>query len=99
MNGPIAYGIDFGTSNSSISIAYPDRVELVNVGIAIPEVLPSIVYLHRNGQRAAGEDAVQQFLVTGSAKTRCSRCDLVDHDLMDSRCKQHRIGQGCQDSR
>lgn len=99
MSEPIAYGIDFGTSNSSISIAYPDRVELVNVGTAIPEVLPSIVYLHRNGQRAAGEDAVQQFLVTGSAKTRCSRCDLVDHDLFDSRCKQHRVGQGCQDSR
>lgn len=99
MSAPIAYGIDFGTSNSSISVAYPDRVELVEVGTAIPEVLPSIVYLHRNGQRAAGEDAVQQYLITGSMKTRCSRCDLVDHQLMDSRCKQYRPGSGCLDSR
>lgn len=99
MNSPLAYGIDFGTSNSSISIAYPDRVELVDVGTANPEILPSIVYLHRNGQRAAGEDAVQQHLVTGSARTRCSRCELVDHHLGTSACKQHRIGQGCLDSR
>lgn len=99
MTAPLGYGIDFGTTNSSISIAYRDRVEVLDVGVAIPEVLPSIVYMHRNGQRAAGEDAVQQYLVTGSARTRCSRCDLVDHDLIISNCQQHRVGQGCLDSR
>ena len=28
---PIGYGIDFGTSNSSVSIAYGDRVEVLAV--------------------------------------------------------------------
>lgn len=99
MDAPIAYGIDFGTTNSSISIAYPERVDLVDVGRLIPEILPSIVYLHRNGQRSAGDDAVQQYLVTGGGRTRCSRCDLVDHDEMASDCKQYRPGSSCLDAR
>ena len=57
--GPVGYGIDFGTTNSSIAIAYPDRVEVVSVEAGtLPEVLPSIVYLHRDKNRAAGQDAV-----------------------------------------
>ena len=31
MNPPIAYGIDFGTTNSAVSIAYGDRVEVLPV--------------------------------------------------------------------
>lgn len=96
---PIAYGIDFGTTNSSISVAYPDRVDLIDLGEEIPEVMPSIVYLHRDGNRSAGADAVQQFLVTGPARTRCSRCDLVDHVEMLSDCKQYKPGEGCLDAR
>lgn len=99
MNGALAYGIDFGTSNSSLSVAYEDRVEVVELGGTIPSVMPSIVYLHRDGNRAAGEDAVQQYLVTGSKKTSCSKCSLVDHDLMISDCGQYKQGEGCLDSR
>ena len=29
---PIGYGIDFGTSNSTVAIAYADRVEVVPLG-------------------------------------------------------------------
>jgi len=28
---PVAYGIDFGTTNSSIAVAYRDRVEVIPV--------------------------------------------------------------------
>jgi hypothetical chaperone protein len=96
---PIAYGIDFGTTNSAVSIAHPDRVEVVRVGPQ--EVLPSIVYLHRNGNRAAGEDAVAQFMVTGSHKTLCGRCELVRYDSAgaSSECRQYRRGGRCQDAR
>lgn len=97
--GPVAYGIDFGTTNSTISIAYPDRVEVVHAGSQ--DVLPSIVYLHRDANRAAGEDAVAQFLVTGSHKTQCSRCELVKHDSEGaySDCRQYRRGGRCNDAR
>ncbi len=96
---PVAYGIDFGTTNSAISIAYPDRVEVVHAGSQ--DVLPSIVYLHRDGNRAAGEDAVAQFLVTGAHKTLCGRCELVNYDSGGaySDCRQYRRGGRCHDAR
>ena len=95
-DAPIAYGIDFGTTNSSIAVAYPERVEVVPVEAGgMPEILPSIVYLHRDKNRAAGQEAVEQFLVTGSHKTRCSRCDLVKSDggRGASDCQQYRPGE------
>lgn len=98
----IAYGIDFGTTNSSIAIAYPDKIEVVRVSSArIREVMPSIVYLHRSGVDAAGEEAVRQYLVTGSARTKCSRCDLVERDRSGifTDCRQYKPGGGCHDSR
>lgn len=66
MTKPIAYGIDFGTSNSAISIAYPDEAELVPLGPDGADVLPSVVYLDSSRQRLAGHQAVQQYLVAGS---------------------------------
>jgi hypothetical chaperone protein len=99
---PIAYGIDFGTTNSSIAVAYPGRVEVVPVEAgSMAEVLSSIVYLHRDRNRAAGREAVEQFLVTGAHATRCQRCELVE--WADGRgysdCRQYRPGGGCHDAR
>ena len=46
---PLGYGIDFGTSNSAVAIAYADRVEVVPLGSS--RTLPSFVYLrHRAGR-------------------------------------------------
>lgn len=103
MSSPVAYAIDFGTTNSSIAVAYPDRVEVLDMypGTVMPASLPSIAYLHRNFNRATGTEAVEQFMVTGSQATRCDRCNLVQRDLGGaySECKQFRPGGGCLDSR
>ena len=67
MSTPIAYGLDFGTSNSSVSVAFDDRtVDMVPIdpGGTMPHSLPSIAYLHRNGNRAAGQNAAEEFLIT-----------------------------------
>src|SRR5262249_40366727 len=96
---PVAYGIDFGTTNSSIAVAYRNRIEIVPVEAAgiIREILPSIIYLNRDRNRAAGQDAVEQFLITGAAKTPCGQCDLVYR--IDGRrasdCRQFRPSGGC----
>jgi hypothetical chaperone protein len=99
---PIAYGIDFGTTNSSIAVAYPNRVEVLPVELgAMAEILPSIVYLHRDRNRAGGREAVEQFLVTGAHRTQCRSCELVDwvggRGFSDS--GQYRVGGGCHDAR
>lgn len=99
---PIAYGIDFGTSNSTIAVAYRDRVETLPVETGpVATALPSIIYLHRDHNRAAGEQAAEQFLLTGSKRTKCSKCSLTRmfDGVVDTSCKQYRSGGECQDAR
>jgi hypothetical chaperone protein len=100
MRAPVAYGIDFGSTNSAISIAYDDAVEVLSLEQEDPKTqLPSIVYLHRDGIEAAGSEAVRAYLASGSRKTRCGSCSLVDHQLRASECRQYRPGSGCNDAR
>ena len=74
MSSPIAYGIDFGTTNSSIAVAYTDRpkpkVLRLSQSTTMPHCMPSIVYLHREGISLAGEEALDRYTITGSQMTR-----------------------------
>ena len=100
---PIAYGIDFGTTNSSISVATEDGVQVLSLypDRELPGVLPSTVYLHRQGVRSAGVEAARSFMVTGGQRTTCQRCDLVTFEDAESysECKQYAPGGNCLDSR
>lgn len=101
-DSPVAYGIDFGTTNSSIAVAYPDRIEYVPLdGRGEPNVMRSVVYMHRSGDRQAGADAVELFQVTGAQWTACNACDLVEsfHGTRSSDCSQFEQGGVCGDSR
>lgn len=96
---PVGYGIDFGTSNSAVSVAYRDRVEVLSLGRSgRTQTLPSFVYLHRSGRRAAGEEAARTFLTTGHEKTDCWNCLLAPYGW-DTECRQYRKGGGCSDAR
>lgn len=106
MNHPVAYGIDFGTTNSSISIAYGNgHISVVDIEATstMPNSLPSICYLHRDDDNLdlAGRSAIEEFLVTGSHSTICGRCSLVRRTKRGifTDCKQYQTGGGCQDSR
>lgn len=107
MSSPLAYGIDYGTTNSSISIAYLDRVEVLelNPHSSLRHSLPSIPYLHRDGLQLAGAEAVEQFGITGGQRTSCERCSLVFREKVrgtlhiHSDCRQYKSGSGCLDSR
>lgn len=103
MRHPVGYGVDFGTSNSSAAVAFADgSVELVPVAAGLmPHSLQSITYLHRNGNRLAGEEGVNEFLVTGSHRTRCEDCPLVVNDLWGkySDCRHYAGGGRCNNAR
>ena len=58
MSKPIAYGIDFGTTNSAISIAYADEAEMVPLGRTGSLTMPSMVYLDETGNQLVGDDAI-----------------------------------------
>ncbi len=96
---PVGYGIDFGTSNSAIAVAFADRVDVVPLGPSPSAMtLPSFVYLHRSGGRAAGDQAVRTFLESGHEKTDCWNCSLAPYGW-DTECRQYRKGGGCNDAR
>lgn len=96
---PLGYGIDFGTSNSAVSVAYADRVEILPIGpTRTSPTLPSFVYLHRSGKRLAGAEGVKTFLTSGHEKTDCWRCPLAPYGW-DTDCRQYRKGGGCNDAR
>ena len=63
MSQPIAYGIDFGTSNSSIAVAYHRSEapldELTDPGVS------SLLYLDAVGLELVGDTAAQQYLLGG----------------------------------
>ncbi len=96
MAGAVGCGIDFGTSNSAIAVAWPDRVQVVAAESAT-QVLPSIVYLHREGERRAGREAFERFFATGHRRTSCGQCSLAPYGV--SECKQFRRDGGCNDAR
>ena len=62
-NNPVAYGIDFGTSNSCISIAY--RREIKELGNLTSPGVPSLLYLDDLNQVLVGDEAAEQFLLRG----------------------------------
>jgi hypothetical chaperone protein len=99
MSAPVAYGIDFGTTNSAIAVAYEDgTVEVLGTP---DDLTQSLIYLHRNLNRLVGEEAIRAYLGTAAARTLCSRCDLVEWDkgTPQTHCRTCLPGGGCFDAR
>ena len=101
MKRVVAYGIDYGTSNSSVAAAYEDGAVHVLPVAGGATMLRSLVHLDREGGRLAGDDAIRAYLADGAARTRCGRCELVDRrpEGIFTLCRQYMSGSGCQDSR
>lgn len=97
------YGIDFGTTNSAIAIAWDDSVEIVDVEprSSLPTMLPSMIYLHRDNIRLAGTEAAETFMVSGRDRHKCSNCPLVhiSDGQADTECRAYTRGGGCMDAR
>src|SRR5262245_372442 len=98
---PIAYGIDFGTSNSSIAAAFTAQVRLVEIADGpSSSILKSCIYIDRTGQSLVGDPAVRQYSSVASAGTSCAACDRarVTTTGIDSSCRWASRGGGCQDA-
>lgn len=96
MSDVVGCGIDYGSSNSAVALAYTDRVEVV--GEDVDDALaPSALYLHRDGRRLAGSPASELFFRTGHERTFCAGCSLARYGVSD--CRQFRRAGSCNDSR
>jgi hypothetical protein len=66
-SGNLGYGIDFGTSNSAVSIAYADRVEITRSGRrAQPHA--AVVRLSASFRAAGRVRGVKTFLTSGHGR-------------------------------
>lgn len=97
MGGAIAgCGVDYGSSNSAVALATSEGVEVL--GEAHDDALvPSALWLHRDGRRVAGSRAPELFFTTGHERTICARCALAEYGVSD--CRQFRRAGSCNDSR
>lgn len=73
---PVAYGIDFGTTNSVLAVAFEDGSVEVPKGIGASD--RSLLYLNRLGNRLAGDEAVRTYVIEAGRQTRCRACSIVD---------------------
>ncbi len=93
---PVGCGIDYGSSNSAVAVAFPDRVEVIGED-AGDALVPSTLYLHRSGQRVAGARGPELFFRSGHERTICAACSLAQYGVSD--CRQFRRAGSCNDSR
>jgi len=93
---PVGCGIDYGSSNSAVALAFPDGVEVVGK-TPMDALAPSVLYLDRDGRRVAGSRASELFFRTGHRRTICARCGLAQYGVSD--CRQFRRAGSCNDSR
>ena len=93
---PVGCGIDYGSSNSAVAVAFRDGVEVVG-DEANDAMAPSALYLHREGRRVAGGRAPELFFRTGHQRTICAGCSLAQYGVSD--CRQFRRAGSCNDSR
>lgn len=63
MNKPF-YGLDFGTSNSAISIAQGGNAQVLPIDpiAGVPEVLPSQIYFKKDGHEFVGGLAMERYM-------------------------------------
>ena len=96
----LGYGIDFGSTNSLISIAYLDRVEVLSINqygdFGLNKCMPTFVYFDRNADYRTGDDAIDEYVITAQALTYCSDCRLDCHNYMkdDHACLNARLAHG-----
>lgn len=93
MSRPLAYGIDFGTTNSVVAVAYDDpREDVLVLGRQQEEYVKSVLYMHRNGNRQIGDEAFRLYMASATSLTRCDKCAIHS-------CRSRGASGSCSDSR
>lgn len=85
MSRPIAYGIDFGTSNSSIAVAFDDGADVGVVNERGDTVMPSIVYIDATRNELAGDDAVDNYIRFAADPSKARLMSSLKSFLTDQR--------------
>lgn len=62
------FGLDFGTSNSTIAVSDGDRVQVLPVDALAGATMPTVLYVRRDGSTLVGRPAIDAYLADNRAR-------------------------------
>ncbi len=63
----IVFGIDFGTTNSALSVCRNGTVEVVAIDAGAGELMRSVLYFNEENEIFAGQEAIRQYVGDGAS--------------------------------
>jgi len=59
---PVRFGLDFGTSNTSLAVSDGDAVRVLPIDLVAGETMPTVLYIRRDGTPIVGRAAIDAYL-------------------------------------
>src|SRR5256886_11823945 len=61
-SSPMRFGLDFGTSNTSLAVSDGDSVRVLPIDLVAGETMPTVLYIRRDGTPIVGRPAIDAYL-------------------------------------
>src|SRR5438034_4125426 len=61
-SSPMRFGLDFGTSNTSMAVSDGDSVRVLPIDLVAGETMPTVLYIRRDGTPIVGRAAIDAYL-------------------------------------
>src|SRR2546426_1640424 len=59
---PLRFGLDFGTSNTSLAVWDGDRSDVLPLDPVVGAAMPTVLYVRRDGSSHVGRPAIDAYL-------------------------------------
>src|SRR5207249_9429823 len=61
-SSPMRFGLEFGTSNTSLAVSDGDSVRVLPIDLVAGETMPTVLYIRRDGTPIVGRAAIDAYL-------------------------------------
>src|SRR6266550_6564717 len=72
-SGPVRFGLDFGTSNTSLALWKDGRSTVLPIDAVAGETMPTVLYIRRDGTPIVGRPAIDAYLEDNRSRGPVSR--------------------------
>src|SRR3989441_8082641 len=70
---PMRFGLDFGTSNTSLAVWDGERSRVLPLDVVAGEAMPTVLYVRRDGEAIVGRQAIEAYLADNRARGPVTR--------------------------
>src|SRR5207245_4366429 len=67
------FGLDFGTSNTSLALWKEGRSTVLPIDRIVGETMPTVLYIRRDGSALVGREAIDAYLEDNGTRGRLKR--------------------------